>query len=310
MNHFYKVALAIFTFFFIVVYFLIPNEIKVSREVIVPQPSNGVIRALTLVKNWNQWIPASKIVNNTMLLERGALHVKESFLSTIPTDYIEGTDSIRVNFFAISKGANGTLIKYDATIDNRHVSPIQRIVDYWTALKLKAQMNKVLAAAGKFYSSTEKIYGFPILEDHVKDSIFVSIHHTFTDTPSVEAQYDLMHKLEQHIQKYKGVIKGAPMANITKLGAGTIFAQMAYPIATVIPESDDIEIKKMVLGNILTVKVIGNAQKIRQAFEETENYIHDWRKSSPAMPFVVYNTNRLEEKDANKWESTIYYPVY
>ena len=310
MNHFYKFGLAVFVVFFFAVYFLIPNEIKVSREVMVPQPSGGVTRALTLVEKWKHWIPASKIERNTMFLDRGKLYVKESFLSSIYTDYMEGTDSIRVTFFAISKGANLTLIKYEATIDNRHVSPIQRIMDYWTGVKLKSQLNKVLDAAGKFYSTTENIYGFPILEDRVKDSIFISIHHTFTDTPSIQAQYDMMHTLEQHIQKYKGVIHGAPMVNITILTAGAIFAQVAYPLATVIPESSNIEIKKMVLGNILTVKVRGNEIKIRQAFEETENYIQDWRKSSPAMPFIVYNTNRLEEKDANKWESTIYYPVF
>ena len=66
----------------------------------------------------------------------------------------------------------------------------------------------------------------------------------------------------------------------------------------------------MVLGNILSVKVIGDRQVVANAFEQTKNYINDRVKTSPAIPFIVYNTNRMIEKDDSKWVSTIYYPVY
>jgi hypothetical protein len=66
----------------------------------------------------------------------------------------------------------------------------------------------------------------------------------------------------------------------------------------------------MVLGNLLSVKVQGDQAKVNQAFEATKQYITDKQKYSPAMPFVIYNTNRLLEKDPTRWKSTISYPIY
>jgi hypothetical protein len=66
----------------------------------------------------------------------------------------------------------------------------------------------------------------------------------------------------------------------------------------------------MVLGNILEVKVVGNNNKVEQALQATEDYMHDRMKTSPAISFVTYNSNRLLEKDSSKWISTIYYPIF
>jgi hypothetical protein len=66
----------------------------------------------------------------------------------------------------------------------------------------------------------------------------------------------------------------------------------------------------MVLGNLLSVTVQGDQAKVDQAFEATKQYILDKQKTSPAIPFVIYNTNRLLEKDASRWKSTINYPIY
>ena len=66
----------------------------------------------------------------------------------------------------------------------------------------------------------------------------------------------------------------------------------------------------MVLGNILETKVQGGQAKINAAFDANKLFISDHLRSSPAMPYVTYNTNRLKEVDPSKWISTIYYPVY
>lgn len=295
---------------FIFIYFFIPNEIKLSEAIMVPQPSIAVSRSLTSTQNWNQWIPSHKINNNTIQFDKGFLSLNQALLSSVNTNYTSGDRSIPVAFFATAKGKDTSLIEYEAFLDNRHVSPIDRVTTYWWSLKVKSQMGKVLGAAGKYYTNTEKLYGFSIIQDLVKDSILISTSNTFTDTPSLTVVYDMIHSLEQHIQLNNGVIHGAPMVNITKIGEGSLFTQVAYPLAKSIPVSGNFQIKKMVLGNILTVKIIGGPKKVKQAFIETENYIHDRAKSSPAIPFIVYNNNRLQQKDSAKWESTIFYPVF
>ena len=99
------------------------------------------------------------------------------------------------------------------------------------------------------------------------------------------------------------------MVNIAKLDK-TIFTQVGLPIQKQIPTNDKFLLKKMVLGNILKVKVVGDQNEVNKALLATENYIHDNLRTSPAMPFVKYANNRLLMQDASKWVSFIYYPIY
>jgi hypothetical protein len=310
MNKYLKIVLAILIPSFIFIYFFIPNEIKLSEAVWISQPNVAVSRSLISIENWSQWVPSNKINNNIIELEKGQLSIQQSLLSSVNTNYTSEKLSIPVTFFTTAKGKDTSIVEYEAFIDNRHVSPIVRISNYWWSLKVKSQMGKVLEAAGKFYGNTEHLYGFPIVHDRVKDSVLISTNTTFTDTPSIQAQYDMIHLLETYVQQNNGLIKGDPMVNITKIGEGTIFTQVALPLAKSIPTTTQFQIKKMVLGNILNVNVTGDAHKVFNAFRKTENYIHDRAIISPAIPFIVYNTNRLTEKDASKWKSTIYYPIY
>lgn len=310
MNKYLKIAIAIVIPSFIIIYFLIPNEIKVSQSILIPQPSVAVARSLTSIQSWHQWVPNNKISKDTVQLENGFLNIQQALLSTVSMNYISENFSTPVAFFATAKGKDTSLIEFEAFIDNRHVSPLDRMNAYWRSLKVKSEMNKVLVAAANFYTQTENIYGIKIIPDRVKDSVLISTNKTFTDTPTIQAQYEMIHSLEQYIQQNNGQIHGAPMVNITKIGEAAIFTQVAFPLAKSISVAAQFQIKKMVLGNILTVPVTGDAQKVFKAFNETENFIHERAIASPAIPFVVYNTNRLDEKDASKWNSTIYYPVY
>lgn len=310
MKSFLKVALVILIPLFIFIYFFIPNEILITQEVLVPQASNGTARTITDANKWKFWLPSKKQVKNVFFLENGKIELNGAGIASIKTILTMNDRQLPVTFFSIFGGKDTSIIKYETIINNRYTSPILRINNYLTSLNAKSQLKKILDAAGKYHSITKNIYNFPILEDHVKDSILITTHNSFTDTPSIQIVYEMIHSLEQYIQKNKGVIHGAPMVNITKIEEGSIFTQVAYPLAFSIPESSNFQIKKMVLGNILSVKVIGDRQVVANAFEQTKNYINDRVKTSPAIPFIVYNTNRMIEKDDSKWVSTIYYPVY
>jgi hypothetical protein len=66
----------------------------------------------------------------------------------------------------------------------------------------------------------------------------------------------------------------------------------------------------MVLGKLLSVAVIGDAAIVNSALVATKQYLGDKQKTSPAIPYVIYNTNRMKEQDAQKWKSTINYPIF
>jgi hypothetical protein len=215
-----------------------------------------------------------------------------------------------VTFTAVDAGKDSSLIRFEAEVDNRHLSPVTRIHNYLEAQKLKIQLNKVINAASSYYGSTKGIYGFEIKEAKVKDTTLISTQQNFPDTPSLLQQYAMIEKLLKHIQKNKGIIHGDPMVNITRISETEVYTQVAFPLAADIPAGDQLAIKKMVLGNILETKVVGDQKVINAAFEANRLYISDHLRTSPAIPYVSYHTNRLKEKDPSKWQSTIYYPVY
>ena len=175
---------------------------------------------------------------------------------------------------------------------------------------MQNKLDRVLFAAGTYYNYSKGIYGFEIVETRVQDSSLITIDQILNDTPSLIQIYQMVDQLEQHISDQNGKAKGAPMVNITRIDEDKVYTQVGIPLERDIPTKTGLKIKKMILGNLLSVAVQGDQAKVNQALDATKLYITDKQKSSPAVPFVVYNTNRLVEKDSSRWKSTINYPIY
>ena len=301
---------AILMVFFLFTYLYIPNKIVVSNNLFVYQAGTSVTRGLTQIEYWDKWVPYKSIEGHTFILEEGKLEVIESFIASAKTNYLLGDKTTPVFFSAVDAGKDSSLLRFEAIIDNRHLSPITRIENFFTAKHIERNMNALLQKAGSYYNTTTGVYGFDIKETRVKDTTLITVQKNLTDTPTNAQIYALIDKLMQNIKNKNGIVHGDPMVNITWQGEKNVFLQVAFPLAADIATEGEHQIKKMVLGNILVVKVKGNNDKIRLALQATETFIHDHLRTSPAMPYVTYHTNRLLEKDPSKWESTIYYPIY
>lgn len=306
-----KVLLAtLVTVAFLFVYLFIPSHITLSSSVKIPQTGNAATRGITQIQYWDKWMPRKSIEGHSFIWEEGKLTVNIAFIASAKTAYEKDGFMAPVTFSAIDAGNDSALLIFESIIDNRNLSPFKRIHNYIEARKLKPLLVNVLQKAGSFYSTSKGVYGFDIKETKVKDTTLITTTQNFPNTPSVKQIYDMIHVLENHIKKYNGIIHGDPMVNITKMGDNSVYTQVAFPLAADIPAGNNIVIKKMVLGNILEVKVVGNADKVEKALQAAEDYMFDRMKSAPAISFVTYNSNRLLEKDSSKWVSTIYYPIF
>ena len=265
----------------------------------VYQPSSGLIRGMMQTSKWSEWMPKEIDLKAT-----------SSLVATIQTELNQ--DGIKVPVeFSIENGENkNSIIGFETSMDNNQWSPIARVQYFLFAKAIENKLNKVLVAASNFYNYSKGVYGFDIVETKVKDSSYLAIDQTLTDTPSLVQIYQMVDQLTAYINSQKGKAKGDPMVNITKIEANEVYVQVAIPLEKDIFVNGEFSIKKMVLGNLLSVKVQGDQAKVNEAFEATKLYINDKQKYSPAIPFVIYNTNRLLEKDPSRWVSTINYPIY
>ena len=176
--------------------------------------------------------------------------------------------------------------------------------------KIQAQLDLILSAAGNYYNSVKGVYGFDIQETNVQDSSLIALDQVLMDTPTLVQVYEMIAQLEQHITSQNGIIKNDPMVNITRINKDEVFTQVAIPIEKDIQVKPPFSLKKMVLGKLLSVSVMGDAATVNNALLATKQYLGDKQKTSPAIPYVIYNTNRMKEPDAQKWKSTINYPVF
>jgi hypothetical protein len=281
------------------VYLLIPKLLLIKGNQMVYQPSASVTRGMMQTDKWTEWMPKDIKVT-----------IEGSLVATIQATLTLDDVQVPVLFSIMDGEGENAIISYETTMDNGNYNPITKIQYYIFAKKIQRNLDRVLSAARAYYNYSKGVYGFDIVETRVKDSSLIAVDQTLKDTPSLVQIYQLVSVLEQHISDQNGKAKGAPMVNITRVDENEVYFQVAIPLERDLPVKAGLTIKKMVLGNLLSVKVVGDQTKVNQAFEATKQYINDKQKSSPAIPFVIYNTNRLLEKDPSRWISTINYPIY
>jgi hypothetical protein len=206
--------------------------------------------------------------------------------------------------------STNTIIGFETSMNNNHWSPIARVQNYLFAKRIQGKLDLILSAAGNYYNTVKGVYGFDIQETNVQDSSLIAIDQVLMDTPTLVQVYEMIAQLEQHITAQNGKIKNDPMVNITRINKDEVYTQVAIPIEKDIKVKPPFTLKKMVLGKLLSVAVIGDASVVNNALIAAKQYLGDKQRTSPAIPYVIYNTNRIKEPNAQKWKSTINYPVF
>ena len=281
------------------VYLLVPKLLVIKGSQVVNQSPPSVIRGMMQTAKWSEWMP-----------KETTLSITGTMVATIQTELNLDAIKIPVEFSIIDDTSTNTIIGFETSMENNNLSPIARVQNYLFAKKIQGQLDLILSAAGNYYNSVKGVYGFDIQEISVQDSSLIALDQVLTDSPTLVQVYDMIAQLEQHIASQNGKAKNAPMVNITRINEDEVFTQVAIPIEKDIQVKPPFSLKKMVLGKLLSVSVMGDAATVNSALIAAKQYLGDKQKTSPAIPYVIYNTNRLKEPDAQKWKSTINYPVF
>ena len=283
----------------VAVYLLVPKLIIIKGTQVVNQSTPSVIRGMMQSDKWSEWLP-----------KEARLNVTGTMVATIQTELTLDEIKVPVEFSIIDDTSTNAIIGFETSMENTNWSPIARVQNYLFAKKIQGQLDLILSAAGNYYNTVKGVYGFDIQETNVQDSSLIALDQVLMDTPTLVQIYDMVAQLEQHIIAQNGKIKNDPMVNITRINKEEVYTQVAIPIEKDIQVKPPFTLKKMVLGKLLSVAVIGDASIVNSALVATKQYLGDKQKTSPAIPYVIYNTNRIKEPDAQKWKSTINYPVF
>lgn len=296
-------------------YLFIPSGISFSHSISLRANPQGLYRNLLNEKSWFKWWPENINDRNNDTLHNQFFYngftytidakKTSSILITIASSTVKSKTALHL--FPID--ADSVQMIWEGRIPTSY-NPIKRIRVYFKSKQLTNDINFTMKKIDSFFSKTENIYGSDIQQIPVLDSILISTYATSKDYPTTAFIYNLIDQLKEYISRQSAKETGFPMLNVTTTDSITYLTRVAIPVNKKLKSSGNISYRWMMGGGkILVSEIKGGPASIDTAFRQIENYINDYRRTAPAIPFLSLVTDRQKEPDTTKWVTKIYYPV-
>lgn len=188
--------------------------------------------------------------------------------------------------------------------------PLKRLQSYVSTKNMASNTAALLDSLASYLNTIENNSRKMIVRSTVKDSSYLSMQFFSSEYPSTVEVYKRVDSLQLYIQKQGARITGKPMLNSKKAGNTGFMNMVALPIDRDINATPPFMLKKMIMGNILVYEFTGGPYATQRSFATMEDFVSDHHLSSPAIPYVTFETDRRSEQDSAKWISRIYYPIY
>lgn len=288
------------------VYLFIPGKIKVEETIPVKAAQPGVARILSNYNNWNKWWP-----QKTVFTFNGTQYkILEYAFNVFNIDIYSGSDTINSSMELLSIGVDSMAIIWRAE-KSTSSNPFKRFSAYRNARRMQNNMSSLLTHMKSFMEKSENIYGISIIKTRVMDSVLISTRRTFDHRPNFEEINTMIQGLKKYITANNAVETNYSMLNVRKIDSVRYEAMTAIPVDRELPNTKEFVTKLMLKGgNILEAQVRGGPHAIENSFNELENYRADYKYGSPAIPYQLLVTDRVNEPDTSKWITKLYFPVY
>lgn len=269
----------------------------------------SVARQITNKLNWKLWWPGEIKKDSLYYFQSCNYRIDKILLNGFESTIFFKQDSLKGFLQYIYLGDDSTSFVWTSTAKFAN-DPIKRFNQYFLLKKLSFNIESLLSGIKNHFNDPEKVYGLKINREKVAESSYISTKHTFNHYPINLEVYEMIHALQQYIINMGGEEKMYPMLHVEKEAPSVYETMVAIPTKTELASTNEFQLKKMILGNILTAEVKGGVYRVISGEEEFKNYISDYKILSPAIPFQSLVTNRLIETDSLKWITKLNYPIF
>ncbi|MBI5371168.1 MAG: GyrI-like domain-containing protein [Sphingobacteriales bacterium] len=293
------------------VYLFIPGKITIRASANIAANKEGLYRKLSNPAAWPQWWPGDKTADSSgaYLLGNTRFRPGAPLTLSLPFSISDGSLETGAELTFLALGTDSSTLQLDAMIPGSG-NPFQRISAYYHAKKIKEQLNTLLESISRTYSAIAAVYDYDIQKRSVTDSNLIFIATEIKTTPDPAFIYSLAGRLKKYALTQKAAETGFPMLNVFTRDSVHYLVKLALPVDRKMPDSGDIHYRWMLGGgNILVTEVRGGPAEIRKAYGQILNYVNDYKRIAPAIPFESLVTDRQQEKDSSKWITRICYPV-
>jgi len=311
----WQIILALILITVVSLYVLIPNSLKISRVQVVhapPSSFNRFFQGKNDLRNWWNQLPGQKDIKNDSIFtyQNQEFTIHQKIYPLLNIEILFKGKNYESHLIPIQITKDTTALQWNLIIPNSW-NPIEHYKNYKEAEKLSFLMSNILSHFKTSFENSEFVYGIPIHEFKLENSFFIAKKLEMDHPPTVLDTYFQVKSLMAYAQKNKAVKIDSPMLHWEKIPESGRFQMMVgIPIDREIPNGEGIEFKRMPkMGRMLSGEVKGGESSIQQGFSKLQLYMSDIQLGSPAIPFQVLQTNRLVEKDTNRWITKLYYPI-
>ncbi len=289
------------------VYFFVPSSVISSADIVMHAPTGRVSDLIAQQKQWARWWPTAPTpAGYTFNGNRYSVAISEG--NVIQTETADKYATVSTGRMLLAlKTMDSTAIEW--TIENKLSSnPFKKLVQYYGSNTLDKDLQSILNSLKDFAQRQDNIYGMFIEHGHVTDTVLVATRKTFDHYPTTSEIYTMVDKLKAYIKAENASETNSPMFNAQNNGT-SYDVMVGIPTSRLLAGKGDIELKRMVKGNIVWGQVKGGMHTVEEAFRQLENYKYDYRLTSPAIPFALLITDRTKEQDSTKWVTKVFAPV-
>ncbi len=291
---------------------IIPGTIRQSRSVNPAAPETVVTRYLALKKGWAAWWPDRKGEDprdSSRFTYKGLeFRIVKNTYTTITIDVSDGGRRIPSVITLVPGRNSGSEITWSFSYPAGN-DPVSRVSGFRKSRKLAAVTQELLTRFRDFVEDEKEVYGVGIEYAKVRDSLVVVMRSMSDRYPTTPEVYEKVRTLQDFIRKNDISKNGYPMLNVSRTDDSRYRIMVAIPVRQRAKAPGNMEYSRLVLGNILIAEVKGGRASIDQAMRQVRKFVEDRRHTSPAIPFEMMVTDRLQEPDSGKWITRIYYPI-
>ena len=287
----------------------IPSVEKISCSAKVKCPQSAVQRFLVYKSNWGKWWPGNKLNDTLYTYGNFTYSITKIFIDGFETQYMNTGDTLMGTLSYQPISADSTLLSWESNIPLSN-NPFTRFFQNMVTGQFQANATGLLAGMQSFFNKEENVYGFKVNMQKVQNSSLIATNKVFNHYPTVQEVYAIIASLKGYIASKKGEQVNYPMLNVNIDDSINYRVMVAIPVKNDLPAYGSFQLKKMVLGNILMARVQGGIKVVQQGEEELTNYLEDYHKTSPAIPYQLLVTDRLQQRDSTQWVTELYYPVF
>lgn len=310
-------VVSLFLAFELYLYVYISNPLKIGRVEPVkcsPLAINRFLSDGTRFLKWWKSLQVSKVLDSgkgdsVFLIQNTVFSVGRKIHEYENIHILIKNFNLQSSIILVPISRDSTHILWSSSLDNS-MNPIKRLKNYGLAVELSHKLDSILDQLKHYLENPEKLYGFPIHEIGMVNNMIITSKIMRDSIPDTHTIYREIQKLRQYAKDRGAIQIDSPMLHIEKNPFKKYECMVGLPLNKKIPDSNPIFYKEIPKGGRILIGTLkGGNPVIESGFKTLELYLSDVQRGTPAIPFQVLKTNRIQVPDSSRWITYLYYPV-